>query len=85
MKRSERIQTSVTEAEKRNFRVEAATRDQEMADLLRDLVYLFLDVEGHETSSDADDLLAELLNDYLSSQGYDVDADPEDLLHDLTE
>ncbi|MFW6434813.1 MAG: hypothetical protein ACOCY1_00385 [Halovenus sp.] len=50
MKRTEKLSTSVTPEEQSKFRVEAAQRDQQMAELLRDLVYDFLEEEGHETS-----------------------------------
>lgn len=50
MKRSEKLSTSVTPDEQTAFRVAAAERDQQMAELLRDLVYDFLEEEGHETS-----------------------------------
>lgn len=51
--RGERIATSLTESEKRDFRVEAAKRDMDMSELLRELVYDFLEEEGHETSREA--------------------------------
>lgn len=50
MKRSERLQTSVTPDEKTDFRVEAAKRDMDMSQLLRKLVYDHLEETGHETS-----------------------------------
>jgi len=43
MKRTERIQTSVTPEVKRDFRVAAAENDMEMAELLRELVHGYLD------------------------------------------
>jgi len=50
MERTERLSTNVTPEEKRAFRVAAAERDEEMAQLLRELVYEFLEEEGHETT-----------------------------------
>jgi|GEM_PF-1263390 len=43
MKRTERIQTSVTPDVKREFRIAAAENDMEMAELLRELVHDYLD------------------------------------------
>lgn len=50
MKRTEKISTSVTEDEKTRFRVLAAKRDMDMAELLRELVYDELEAEGSETT-----------------------------------
>lgn len=50
MERTEKLSTSVTEDEKRNFRVLAAECDMAMAELLRELVYDELEDEGYETT-----------------------------------
>lgn len=50
MKRTEKLSTSVTPDEKREFRVEAAERDQEMAELLREILYDWMEEQEIETS-----------------------------------
>jgi hypothetical protein len=50
MERTEKLATSVTPEEKSDFRVAAAERDMDMAELLRELAYDFLEGDGHETS-----------------------------------
>lgn len=50
MKRTAKVSTSVTPDEKGDFRVLAAERDMDMAELLRELVYDELEAEGYETS-----------------------------------
>lgn len=54
MKRTEKISTSVTEAEKKRFRILAAERDMNMAELLRELVYDEIEEQGYETSRGAE-------------------------------
>ncbi len=55
MKRDEKLSTSVTEDEKRNFRLLAACTDMNMSQGLRTLVYDELERHGIETSrSDAE-------------------------------
>jgi hypothetical protein len=54
MKRTKKLATSVTPEEKSDFRVEAAKQDMDMAELLRELTYDFLEEEGHETSRSED-------------------------------
>jgi len=48
MTRDERIQTSVSENVKTDFRVEAAKRDMDMSELLRELVHDFLDEQSEQ-------------------------------------
>ncbi|AUV81226.1 hypothetical protein C2R22_05770 [Salinigranum rubrum] len=43
MKRDKRIQTSVTQDVKRDFRVAAAEQDMDMSELLRELIHEYLD------------------------------------------
>ncbi|WP_338417021.1 hypothetical protein [Halobacterium salinarum] len=50
MKRTEQVSTSVTPEEKKAIRMAAAERDEDMAKLLRKLVYTFLEEEGYDTS-----------------------------------
>lgn len=50
MKRTEKVSTSLTEDEKRRFRILAAERDMDMAELLRELVYDEIEREGYETT-----------------------------------
>jgi HPt (histidine-containing phosphotransfer) domain-containing protein len=48
MTRDERIQTSVCEDVKTDFRVEAAKRDMDMSELLRELIHDFLDEQSEQ-------------------------------------
>lgn len=50
MKRTEKVSTSLTEDEKRRFRILAAERDMDMAELLRELAYDEIESEGYETT-----------------------------------
>jgi len=51
MTREERLATSVDEETKTDFRVEAAKRDMDMSELLRELVHDFLEEEESEAES----------------------------------
>lgn len=54
VKRTEKISTSVTEDEKSRFRVLAAERDMNMAELLRELVYDEIEEEGYDTTRETE-------------------------------
>jgi len=51
MDRDEKLATNITEEKKRQFRVEAAKRDMNMSELLREIIDEFLDESDSETES----------------------------------
>jgi len=48
--RDEKLSTTVTGDEKTSFRMAAAAENMNMSEKLRDLVYDYLEEEGHEVS-----------------------------------
>lgn len=63
MKWTEQVSTSITPDEKKAVRMAAAERDEDMAKLLRELVYEFLEEEGYDTSGNLNPAAMALANE----------------------